>query len=126
MHVSNAVEWVPLKSSVFTSAAYLAGERQLYLRFHAGDIYCYFECPRSVYKAFLTAESKGRYFAHQIRNGFRYERVRPEDRAGSRPACDRWDWCTTEQLRKSILLAKARALQKRDAAQAAGVSWGSL
>ena len=126
MGVVNTVEWVALESSVFSAVAYGVGTRHLYLRFREGNIYRYFECPRSVYRALLAAESKGRYFAQHIRNGFRYERVRPEDRAGSRPACDRWDSRTTEQLRKSILLAKARALQKRDAAQAAGVSWGSL
>ena len=30
-----------------------------------------------MYQALLAAESKGRYFAQHIRNGFRYERVRP-------------------------------------------------
>jgi len=119
MNVGNAVEWVPLESSVFTAVAYWAGAQQLYLQFHEGNIYCYFACPRSVYKELLAAESKGRYFAQHIRNGFRCERVR-ENHAGSRPARDS-RLCTTEQLRKSILLAKARATQKRDAAHAAGV-----
>ena len=113
MGVVNAVEWVPLESSVFTSAAYRAGTSQLYLRFHEGNIYRYYECPHSVYKALLAAESKGRYFAQHIRNGFRCERVRPEEQAGSRPARDSGDSCTTELLHNSILLARARALQKR-------------
>jgi len=109
----NAVEWVTLESRVFMSAAYRPSARQLYLRFREGYIYRYFECPPSVYQALLAAESKGRYFAQHIRNGFRYERVRPEDQAGSRPAGDSGDSCTIERLRDSILLAKARALQKR-------------
>jgi KTSC domain len=121
MGVVNAVEWVPLESSVFTSAAYRAEARQLYLRFQEGHIYRYFECPRSVYKALLAAESKGRYFAQHIRNGFRCERVHREDQQDGRPARDSRDLCITEQLRNSILLAKARALQKPNAAQAAGV-----
>lgn len=121
MSVVNAVEWVPLESSVFTAVAYLAGAQQLYLRFHEGNVYCYFACPRSVYKALLTAESKGRYFAQHIRNGFHYERVNLENHAGSRPVPDSRDWCTTERLRKSILLAKAPTIQKSDAAHAAGV-----
>ncbi len=114
MGVVNAVEWVPLESNVFTSAAYRADARQLYLRFHEGNIYRYFECPRSIYKGLLAAESKGRYFAQHIRNGFRGERVHREDQEGRRPARDSLDLCITEQLRNSILLAKARAFQKPD------------
>jgi hypothetical protein len=119
MNVENAVEWVPLESSVFTAVAYRAGLQQLYLQFQEGNVYRYLACPRSVYNELLAAESKGRYFALHIRNGFRCQRVR-ENPASSRPARDSC-LCTTEQLRKSILLAKARAIRKRDAAHAAGV-----
>jgi KTSC domain len=121
MGVVNALEWVPLESSVITSAAYRVGARQLYLQFHKGDIYRYLECPRSVYKALLSAESKGRYFAQHIRNGFRCERVDREDHAVSGLACDSRDSGIIEQLRNSILLAKARTIQERDAADSAGV-----
>ena len=119
MSSGNGVEWVPLESSVLTAVAYRAGLQQLYLQFQEGNIYRYFACPRSVYNDLLAAESKGRYFVQHIRNGFHCERVR-ENPTGRRPARDSRS-CTTEQLRKSILLAKARALQKRDAAHAAGV-----
>jgi len=121
MSVVNAVEWVPLESSVFTAVAYRAGAEQLYLRFHEGHVYCYFACPRSVYKALLAAESKGRYFAQHIRNGFHCERVHRENHAGSRPIRDSRDGCIAERLRQSILLAKARPIQKRDAAHPAAV-----
>jgi len=121
MSVVNAVEWVPLESSVFTAVAHRADAEQLYLRFHDGNVYCYFACPRSVYKALLAAESKGRYFAQHIRNGFHCERVHGENHAGSRPVRDSRDWCMAVQLRESILLAKARTIQKRDAAHATGV-----
>jgi hypothetical protein len=114
MSAGNAVEWVPLESSVFTAVAYRVGAEQLYLRFQEGKVYRYFACPRSVYKELLAAESKGRYFAQHIRNRFRCEQVRRENHAGRRPASDS-RFCTTEQLRKSILLAKARAIQQRDA-----------
>ena len=122
MSVVNAVEWVPLESSVFTAVAYRAGAQQLYVQFQEGDVYRYFACPRSVYEALLAAESKGRDFAQHIRNGFHCERVHRENHAGSRPVRDSRDWCMAERLRKSILLAKARPIQKqRDAAHAAGV-----
>jgi hypothetical protein len=110
---------------MFTAVAYRAGAQQLYLRFHEGNVYRYFACPRSVYKELLAAESKGRYFAQHIRNGFRCELVRRENHAGSRPTRGNRNLCTTEQLRQSILLAKARAIQKRDAAPAAGVQFMS-
>jgi hypothetical protein len=112
-----------LESSVLTAVAYRVGLQQLYLQFQEGTVYRYFACPRSVYNELLAAESKGRYFAQHIRNGFHCERVRENPagrRPGRRPARDS-RLCTTEQLRKSILLAKARVIQKRDAAHAAGV-----
>ena len=122
--VVNTEEWVPLESRVLTSAAYRAGARQLYLRFHDGNIYRYFDCPRTVYGELLAAESKGRYFSQHIRNRFRYEQVRCEDHAGCRH--DGRDSCLTERLRSSVLLAKARAVQKkRDAAHAVGGSHDS-
>lgn len=69
------MNWVPVESSVFTSASYDAGERLLHLRFHSGDIYCYFDFPPEQYGEFLAADSKGEYFAHNIRNRFRYQQV---------------------------------------------------
>src|SRR5580700_10363186 len=42
MNVGNAVEWVPLESSVFTAVAYRAGAQQLYLQFQEGNVYRYF------------------------------------------------------------------------------------
>ena len=76
MTVLKSVEWKAVDSSLFTAVAYRADARQLYLRFRAGDIYRYFDFPAQVYEAFLSAESKGRYFSRHIRNAFRYERVR--------------------------------------------------
>ena len=76
MCVVKAVEWKAVDSSVFTAAGYRADAHQLYLRFHDGDIYRYFDVPAQSYEAFLAAESKGRYFSRHIRHGFRYEQVR--------------------------------------------------
>ena len=112
-----AVEWVPVKSSVFSAAAYRGDVRQLYLRFGDGDIYRYFDCPVSVYTDFLAAGSKGRYFSQQIRNRFPDELVHRHDASQNenlRP-------CLAKQLSRSVVRAKARAVQKRNAAQAAGV-----
>ena len=60
---------------MFTSVAYHAGKRILYLRFQSGDIYRYFDLSNNDYQQLLSAESKGRYFLSNIRNCFRYERL---------------------------------------------------
>ena len=48
------VDWLPLDSSVFTSAAYLPAQRTLYLRFRCGELYCYFDFPPQQYHDFLV------------------------------------------------------------------------
>ncbi len=70
------MKWLALESSVFTAVAYHAGKRRLFLRFRNGDIYCYFDVPPELYDEFLAAESRGRYFAHNIRDQFRYRQLR--------------------------------------------------
>src|SRR5262249_13809945 len=66
MGVVSTVEWVPVESGLFSSAAYRASVRQLYLRFRDGKIYRFFDCPVAVYCEFVAAASKGRYFSQQI------------------------------------------------------------
>jgi hypothetical protein len=115
MAVVTTLDWVPVQSRLFTATAYRPDARQLYLRFGDGNVYRYFDCPVSVYREFLKAESKGRYFAKQIRNRFRDELVYRSE--GSVSACESLE----QQLRNSVLLAEARAIQKRDDAHATGV-----
>ena len=118
MGVISAVEWVPVESGLFSSAAYRSSAQQLYLRFHDGKIYRFFDCPVIVYDEFLAAASQGRYFSQQIRNRFRFELVR-RGSSGNRGRASSQS-SLTEQLSASVLLAKARAAQQCDIAQAAG------
>jgi hypothetical protein len=67
--------WVPLESKMLLAAAYEANKRFLYLRFHSGDVYRYFDFPEEDFQLFLLAESKGQFFLRNIRNCFRYERI---------------------------------------------------
>jgi KTSC domain len=69
------MEWQPLESKMFLSAAYDAESRILYLRFRSGDVYRYFEFPDDQYQDLLNAESHGHYFLSHIRDRFRYERL---------------------------------------------------
>src|SRR5512144_3277125 len=104
MGVISAVEWVPVESGLFSSAAYRASVRQLYLRFHDGKIYRFFDCPVRVYAELLAAASLGRYFSQQIRNRFRFElvcRSTSSNRGGAHSQSS-----LADQLRASILLAK--------------------
>ena len=117
MDVVSAVEWMPVESGLFSSAGYRASARQLYLRFQDGKIYRFFDCPVTVYNEFIAAASQGRYFWQQIRNRFRFELVRGNP--GNR-SCASSQSSLEEQLRASVLLAKARAVQQCDMTQAAG------
>lgn len=115
MAVVITLEWVPVECDLFTAAAYLKDARQPYLYFAAGNVYCYFNCPLSVYRGFLAAESKGRYFSQHIRSRFRHKLVyHNEDTGGAYGNLE-------QQLSGSLQLAKARVTQKREATQAAGV-----
>ena len=69
------MDWQPLESKMFLSAAYDAEHQILYLRFRSQDVYRYFEFPDDRYQEFLNAESRGRYFLSHIRDRFRYERM---------------------------------------------------
>jgi hypothetical protein len=69
------LEWRPLESKLLAAAAYIASRRRLYLRFHSGEVYCYFTFPADQYQEFLGAESQGRYFLSNIRNRFPYQKL---------------------------------------------------
>jgi len=61
---------------MLAATAYDDSKQILYLRFrNTGDVYRYFEFPAADYQAFLSAESKGRFFRSRIRDHFRYERM---------------------------------------------------
>ena len=63
-----------VESSVLASVAY-GRDQTLQLEFRSGALYRYFSVPRTVFRALLSAESKGTYFNRSIRNRFRYQRL---------------------------------------------------
>ena len=68
--------WRTLESQMLSAAAYDDSKQILYLRFrNTGDVYRYFDFPAADQQAFLSAESKGRFFRYRIRDSFRYERM---------------------------------------------------
>lgn len=78
------VDWIPLESSVFVSAAYDSREHLLYLRFRSGEVYRYFDFAPADYRDFLAAESQGRYFAAHVRDKYRSEHYLSVHGAGAR------------------------------------------
>jgi hypothetical protein len=115
MAVITAVDWVPVSSGLFEAVLYRADVQQFYVRFRDGKVYRYFDCPKSVYKGFLTAESKGRYFSQHIRDHYRHEMIHRRHLGGSSGES------LEQQLSSSVEIARARSDQKRDEAHAAGV-----
>jgi hypothetical protein len=75
------MKWLPLDSSALNAVAYLPAQRLLYLEFRSGERYRYFGFPPELYREFLAAESKGTYFAQNIRNHFAYEQLPQTHRA---------------------------------------------
>jgi hypothetical protein len=67
------MDWVWVDSRAFDAVAYRRGK--LYVRFHSGKVYRYFDFPRHQFDELLSAESKGTYFAEHVRGKFRYEEV---------------------------------------------------
>ena len=70
------MKWISVESSALQAAAYAESAALLYLLFHSGEVYRYFDVPQWQYREFLAADSKGRYFGRNIRGHFRYERLR--------------------------------------------------
>lgn len=70
------MKWTALESKMLAAAAYDTSKQTLYLRFrNTGHVYRYFEFTAADYQAFLTSESKGRFFLSHIRDHFCYERM---------------------------------------------------
>lgn len=68
--------WRALESKMLSATAYDDSKQILYLRFRdTGKVYRYFDFPAADHQAFLSAESKGRFFRYRIRDYFRYERL---------------------------------------------------
>jgi len=77
------MKWTAIESTAIMAAAYVRQERILYLKFHSGEIYRYFDFPPEQFDDFLASDSKGRYFAYNIRGRFPFE---PVEERGHRPA----------------------------------------
>ena len=63
----------PVSSSNIASIGYENGT--LYVSFHHGGKYAYFNVPESVYHALMSAPSHGKYLAANIKGIYSYEKI---------------------------------------------------
>jgi lysyl-tRNA synthetase class 2 len=62
-------------SAAIREIDYDTRRRRLHVTFVSQERYAYFGVPGEVHRAFLEAESKGRFFQAQIRDRYRYARL---------------------------------------------------
>lgn len=60
--------WTDFVSSNIDGIDYDANKKQLWVRFHSGAVYTYFDVPVRVAQGFYSTSSKGHYFWKHIRN----------------------------------------------------------
>jgi hypothetical protein len=67
---------VLVESEAIAEVDYHAASSTLFVRFVEGEWYSYFDVPKDVHRAFVDAESHGRFFQQHIRDQYRYRRGR--------------------------------------------------
>ncbi|NOH03142.1 MAG: KTSC domain-containing protein [Chloroflexi bacterium] len=65
-----------VQSSDLRSVGYDPVNSILEIEFNSGGVYQYFNVPASVYQALMRASSHGRYFHANIKDRYRYSRIR--------------------------------------------------
>jgi hypothetical protein len=61
-------------SEAIAEIRYDAARSTMFVRFIEGEWYSYFDVPAGVHRAFVEAESHGRFFQSHIRDRYRYRR----------------------------------------------------
>ena len=61
----------PVTSSNIASIGYDTNTKTLEIEFKHSGVYLYHNVPIAVHKEFMGAESKGKYFAQNIKNGYK-------------------------------------------------------
>ncbi|GGJ01876.1 KTSC domain-containing protein [Paenibacillus hunanensis] len=69
------MNWTHVSSSHISSIAYDDKSASLYVRFHDGATYIYYDVPVFIYDGLLSAASHGSYLASRVKGVFRYKRL---------------------------------------------------
>ena len=64
-----------VESEAIREINYDAERAKLFVTFNDGDLYVYVGVPGEVHRSFLDADSKGRFFAYEIRDQYPYNKV---------------------------------------------------
>lgn len=66
---------MPFESAAISTIRYDEGRAKLFVRFQDGDEYVYVGVPGEVHRSFVDADSKGRFFAYEIRDQYPYNKL---------------------------------------------------
>lgn len=64
-----------VQSTAISDIEYEDDHGKLFVRFHDGDRYVYVGVPGEVHRSFIGAESKGGFFAEEIRDVYPYNKL---------------------------------------------------
>ncbi len=79
----------PVVSSNVASVGYSRHLRALEIEFTRGAIYRFLDVPKSVYRALMESSSKGHFIAENLRDRYRFVRVRPGKPSPHEPLAER-------------------------------------
>lgn len=65
-----------MPSTAIRRMNYNALEKVLQVEFTSGAVYDYFDVPQRMYEDFISAPSRGRFFAYHFRDKFAYRKKR--------------------------------------------------
>lgn len=65
---------IPVNSSNLAAVDYDEVTQTLYIQFHSGGRYKYFNVPAYIYQGLLNADSKGKYHHAHIKYAYRFMR----------------------------------------------------
>ena len=65
-----------MPSTAIRSLFYDSAKSELWVTFVSGRRYVYTDVPAEVFEAFNTAESRGTFFNHEIRDRYDYREIR--------------------------------------------------
>jgi len=69
------MEMISVKSSNLSDVGYDKENRILYIRFHSGGLYAYYDVPEYEYHHLMSASSHGKYFSAYIKRAYIYKKI---------------------------------------------------
>ncbi|WP_310539432.1 KTSC domain-containing protein [Phenylobacterium sp.] len=64
-----------VESAAISDIRYDQDRAKLFVRFNDGDEYVYVGVPGEVHRSFVDADSKGQFFAYEIRDQYPYNKL---------------------------------------------------